>query len=148
LVCLELEEPEDGDRVVVADPPELASDQGRDLRRGRERPYRSRVETERREVVHDRAPGLVAVHLLGDVTLEIGGEAVRDRIAGSQDARALERLLHQRDHRPRDVVGDRQEPRKELASARVVEQETQRRSVPGKDELELETEARAGRSIG
>lgn len=143
LVCFKLEEAEEGDGVVLGDPQLLSSDELRDLGRKGESPYLGAVEPECREIVNDGIPGLVAVHLLGNVALQICGETRGDWVRRREVERALESRFHQRDHRSRYVIRDRQKRRVQLACARVMQQEIEGCTVRGKGELDFPGEMRA-----
>ena len=63
------------------------------------------------EIVERRAPRLLAVHLLGDVSLQVSGQARGDGIVPCQHARAFERGLHERHERACEGETRRQIPR-------------------------------------
>ena len=97
------------------------------------------------EVVERGAAGLVAVHLLRDVALEVCGEAGRDGIARSQRSGALERRLHQRHHDEREIRPRREVHGEQLAYLWMLEEQATGRPESGFGKRELAPQSRTGR---
>jgi hypothetical protein len=85
------------------------------------------------------------MHLLGYVMLEVRSETCSDRIARRELACAFEGCLHERHHRPRDVIRDDEAAGEELVRARTAQQVVERRAVRGQCDLGLAAEALARR---
>jgi hypothetical protein len=111
MVRLELQVPEDGDRVVVEDPEVLRADERGHLRRRQPRQECVCVHPECFEILASCAAGLVTVRFLPNVPFQLFGESRGDRIVVRKLARPLHGNLHKRDHRAREGVTSSQIPR-------------------------------------
>jgi hypothetical protein len=140
---LEREKAEDRNGVPMPDPEVESADQRTQLRWGRASTERDGVDSDRLEVVEHRSPRRPAVQLLRDVSLQVLGQACCDGIVRCQGLRAVERRLHQRHHRERDVGARRQVPRAQLPRLRALQQQSPGLSECRESEIKLSPQTRA-----
>jgi hypothetical protein len=134
-IHLEPKQPKDRDRVRMPDPEVQRPDQRSDLLRERLHAKRLRLDANGGQVLDEIATGLVAVHLLRDVPLQVLRQPCGDAIRGHERTRTLQRGLHQRDHRERDVRAGRQVRGVELTCSSTLHEQPARRLERRKNQV-------------